>query len=51
MGRVVMAYPSNYSKDPGSTDAHVSFIDGQQEALDLVSRFVAEQLKRRTPRL
>jgi hypothetical protein len=51
MGRVVMAYPSIRSKDPGSTDAHVSFIDGQQEALELVGRFVAEQLKRRTPRL
>jgi hypothetical protein len=51
MGRVVMAYPGNHSKDPGSTDAHVSFIDGQEEALELVGRFVAEQLKRRTPRL
>lgn len=51
MGRVVMAYPSIQSKGPGSTDAHVSFIDGQQEALDLVGRFVAEQLKRRPPRL
>ncbi len=51
MGRVVMAYPSNRSKVGGSTDAHVSFIDGQEEALEIVHRFVAEQLKRRTPRL
>src|SRR5579863_5229017 len=51
MGRVVMAYPSNRSKVGGSTDAHVSFIDGQEEALDIVHRFVAEQLKRRTPTL
>jgi PilZ domain len=51
MGRVVMAYPSNRSKEPGSTDAHVSFIDGQQEALEVVARFVADQLKRRTPTL
>ncbi len=51
MGRVVMAYPSNHSNDPGSTDAHISFIDGQQEPLDVVGRFVAEQLKRRTPTL
>ncbi|MGD0810643.1 MAG: PilZ domain-containing protein [Acidimicrobiales bacterium] len=51
MGRVVMAYPSSHSKDPDSTDAHISFIDGQQEALEVVGRFVAEQLKRRTPTL
>ncbi len=51
MGRVVMAYPSNRSKDGGSTDAHVSFIDGQQEAVEVVHRFVNEQLKRRTPTL
>jgi len=42
---------SNRSKDGGSTDAHVSFIDGQEEALEIVHRFVAEQLKRRTPTL
>ena len=37
MGRVVMAYPSNHSKDRDSSDAHVSFIDGQQEALEVVA--------------
>jgi hypothetical protein len=49
MGRVVMAYPSATSSETGgSTDAHVAFIDGQQEALDAVERFVSDQLKRRT---
>jgi PilZ domain len=51
MGRVVVAYPSHRSPDGGGTDAHVSFIDGQQEPLDAVERFVTEQLKRRTPTL
>jgi len=51
MGRVVVAYPSNRTQDGGSTDAHISFIDGQQEAIEVIARFVGEQLKRRTPTL
>jgi hypothetical protein len=51
MGRVVTAYPSTHSNEPGSTDAHVSFIDGQQEAMELIDRFIADQLERRTPTL
>jgi hypothetical protein len=47
MGRVVTAYPSTHSNEPGSTDAHVSFIDGQQEAMEVIDRFIAEQLKGR----
>ncbi len=44
-GRVVMAYPSNRSDDPAITDAHVCFLDGQQEVVEAVDRFVAQQLK------
>jgi hypothetical protein len=51
MGRVVTAYPSTHSNEPGSTDAHVSFIDGQQEAMELIDRFIADQLERRAPTL
>lgn len=45
VGRVVMAYPSPPGDDPATTDAHVSFQDGQPEALAAVGRFVAQQLK------
>ena len=45
MGRVLMAYPSSKSAEPGSTDAHVCFVEGQPEAIEAVDRFVAQQLK------
>jgi hypothetical protein len=45
MGRVVMAYPSNHGDEPGSTDAHVCFLEGQQKAIEAVDQFVAQQLK------
>ena len=45
MCRVVMAYPSARHIGPGRTDAHTSFLDGQQETIDAVDRFVAQQLK------
>lgn len=45
VGRVVMAYPSVHSDDIGCTDAHVSFLEGQQKAIDAVDHFVAQQLK------
>lgn len=44
-GKVVMAYPSPPGDDPATTDAHVSFLEGQPDALAAVSRFVAQQLK------
>jgi hypothetical protein len=43
-GRVVMAYPSPNSDEPGQTDAHVCFVEGQQKAIASVDRFVAQQL-------
>lgn len=45
MGRVLMAYPSSKSAEPGLTDAHVCFLEGQLEAIEAVDRFVAQQLK------
>ncbi|GEM_PF-1313586 len=44
MGRVVMAYPSPGLAEPGSTDAHVAFHEGQRRGIESVDRFVAEQL-------
>ncbi|MGH9105967.1 MAG: PilZ domain-containing protein [Acidimicrobiales bacterium] len=44
MGRVVMAYPSPGGDRPGSTDAHVCFVEDQPEAIAAVDRFVAQQL-------
>ena len=49
MCRVVMAYPSAKHIGPGMTDAHICFLEGQQEAIDAVDRFVAQQLKCRAP--
>jgi hypothetical protein len=47
-GRVVMAYPSptepGATTGPGSTDAHVSFTEGQDGAVAAVRSFVAQQL-------
>jgi PilZ domain len=40
-GRVVMAYPS----PNGGWTAHLSFIDGQREALDVVDSFLAYRLR------
>jgi PilZ domain len=40
VGRVVMAYPSN-----GGWTAHLSFVDGQREALDVVDGFLAYRLR------
>jgi hypothetical protein len=45
MGRVLMAYPSSTCAEPGHTDAHVCFLEGQPEAIEAVDRFVAQQLK------
>ena len=45
MGRVLVAYPSSKSAEPGHTDAHVCFLEGQPEAIEAVDRFVAQQLK------
>lgn len=44
LGRVVMAYPSPGLGEPGSTDAHVAFHEGQHRGVEEVDRFVAEQL-------
>jgi hypothetical protein len=43
VGRVVTAYPSN--EGDVSVNAHVSFLDGQQKAIEAVDQFVAQQLK------
>ncbi len=45
MCRVVMAYPSSKHTGPGRTDAHICFLEGQQQAIEAVDRFVAQQLK------
>jgi len=48
LGSVVMTYPRN--NDEGrtpSTDVHVSFLDGQEQALQAVSCFVGQELERR----
>ncbi|HUB72298.1 MAG TPA: PilZ domain-containing protein [Acidimicrobiales bacterium] len=47
VGRVVMAYPNARSEDPGITDAHVSFLEGQEKAIAAVDHFVTQQLKYR----
>ncbi len=44
LGRVVMAYPSPGLGEPGATDAHVAFHEGQRRGIEAVDRFVAEQL-------
>jgi hypothetical protein len=41
VGRAVMAYPTTN----GNWAAHVSFLDGQREAVDLVDNYVMLQLK------
>ena len=45
MCRVVMAYPSSAQPGPGKTDAHISFLEGQPDAIEAVDRFVAQELK------
>jgi PilZ domain len=45
MCRVVMAYPSAKHPGRGRTDAHICFLEGQQQAIEAVDRFVAQQLK------
>jgi len=47
LGRVVMAYPNARGQDPATTDAHVSFIEGQEKAIEAVDHFVTQQLKYR----
>jgi Tfp pilus assembly protein PilZ len=44
LGRVVMAYPSPGLTEPGDTDVHIAFHEGQHRAVEEVDRFVAEQL-------
>ncbi len=44
LGRVVLSYPSPRLGEPGSTDAHVAFLEGQGRGIEAVDRFVAEQL-------
>ena len=41
VGRVVMAYPT----PRGTWSAHLSFIDGQRESLDVIDSFLAYRLK------
>jgi hypothetical protein len=41
VGRAVMAYPTS----DGNWAAHVSFLDGQREAIDLVDNYIMLQLK------
>jgi hypothetical protein len=41
LGRAVMAYPTAN----GTCTAHVSFVDGQREALDVVDSFLAYRLR------
>ncbi len=40
VGRAVMAYPSN-----GTWTAHLSFVDGQRQALEVVDSFLAYHLR------
>lgn len=49
VGRVVMAYPSAH-REPGTSDAHVCFIEGQERELEAVDHFVAQQIKCRSER-
>jgi PilZ domain len=44
MGRAVMAYPT----PAGSWVAHVSFLEGQREVIDVVDAYVARQLRERS---
>jgi hypothetical protein len=44
MGRAVMAYPT----PTGSWVAHVSFLEGQREVIDVVDAYVARQLRERS---
>lgn len=44
MGRAVMAYPTA----DGKWAAHVSFLDGQRDAIDLVDDFIARRIRRQT---
>jgi hypothetical protein len=44
MGRAVMAYPT----PTGSWVAHVSFLEGQREVIDVVDAYVARQLRQRS---
>ena len=43
VGRAVMAYPTPY----GAWAAHVSFLDGQRDAIDVVDGYLAIQLRAR----
>jgi len=45
LGRVVMAYRSPVSDDPSISDAHVSFLEEQDQAVQAVDHFVTQQLK------
>ncbi|HTV11729.1 MAG TPA: PilZ domain-containing protein [Acidimicrobiales bacterium] len=45
LGRVVMAYRSPHRDSPSTMDAHVSFLEGQEQALEAVDHFVTQQLK------
>ena len=44
VGRAVMAYPT----PAGSWVAHVSFLEGQREVIDVVDAYVARQLRQRS---
>lgn len=44
VGRIVMAYPRSKS----AWAAHVSFLEGQREAIDMVDSYVAHQLRGRS---
>jgi hypothetical protein len=46
MGRVVTACASTVGAPPGGQHVHISFIGGQQKALDAVGLFVAQRLER-----
>lgn len=51
LGRVVSAYSNNRNGETPATDAHVNFLDGQEDALQAVSNFVDRQLEPRTASL
>jgi PilZ domain len=41
MGRAVMAYPAS----PGQWAAHVSFLEGQRQAVDLVDDYITQRMR------
>jgi hypothetical protein len=48
LGRVVMAYNSSPGRG-GTYKAHVNFLEGQRQAIELVDRFITQQLSEASP--